>query len=231
MSGSGDIAPGVVAGGGASTTSNILPFGLSVGSIAVIVVAALFITSEFRRDLIHTTLTATPRRGRVLAAKAIVIGVVSFVAALVAIVVALPLSAHLLRAKGNYVFPVNGLTEMRIVVGAAALVALVAITALALGTILRSSAGAVSLGIVVLALPFIFISAVSGSAVEWLLKWTPAAALAVFEDLPRSAVVSYPYTVGKGYYPLAPWAGLAVLCAYAAVSLAIATVLLRRRDA
>ncbi len=194
-------------------------------------VAALFITSEFRRGLVHTTLTATPRRGRVLAAKAIVIGTVSFVTALVAIAVAIPLSAHLLRGHGNYVFPVNALTELRIVVGAAAVVALVAVTALALATILRNSAAAVSLGVVVLVFPFIFISAVTGSAVDWMLKWTPAAAFAVFEDLPRSAQVSYPYTVDKGYYPLAPWAGLAVLCVFTAVSLAIATVLLRRRDA
>ena len=231
VTGSGDIAPGVVAGEGASTTSDSLRFGLSVGLIAVIVVAALFITSEYRRDLIHATLTATPRRARMLAAKAIVVGMVSFVTALVAIVIAVPLSAHLLRANGNYVFPVNTLTELRIVIGAAAVFALVAIIVLALGTVLQNSAGAVSLGIVVLVLPYVFVSVVSGSAVEWLLRWTPAAAFAVLEELPRSAQVSYPYTFGKGYYPLAPWAGLALLCAYAVLSLSLAALLLRRRDA
>ena len=35
----------------------------------------------------------------------------------------------------------------------------------------------------------------------------------------------------SGYFPLAPWAGLAVLCAYAALALSLAIVLLRRRDA
>ena len=39
------------------------------------------------------------------------------------------------------------------------------------------------------------------------------------------------YTPYNGYYPLAPWAGLAVLCAWAAVVLALAAFLLRRRDA
>ena len=39
------------------------------------------------------------------------------------------------------------------------------------------------------------------------------------------------YVPQAGYYPLAPWAGLAVLCAYAALALALAVVLLRRRDA
>jgi uncharacterized membrane protein len=33
------------------------------------------------------------------------------------------------------------------------------------------------------------------------------------------------------YYPLAPWVGFAVLAGYAVASLAIAAVLLRRRDA
>ena len=45
----------------------------------MIVIAAMFITAEYRRGLIRTTLAASPRRGRVLAAKAVVIGAVTFV--------------------------------------------------------------------------------------------------------------------------------------------------------
>ena len=231
VTGSGDIAPGVVAGEGANTMVSSLLFPLSVGLIAIVVVAALFITSEYRRGLIHTTLAAVPRRSRMLVAKAIVVGVVSFVTALVAVGIATPLSGHILRGNGNYVFPVNTFTEMRIVAGAAAVVACTALLALALGTILRSSGGAVSVGIVLLVLPYLFIAAVSGSGIEWMLKWTPAAALAVLGELPRSAEVSYPYTVGKGYFPLAPWEGLAVLCVYTLLSLGLATLLLQRRDA
>jgi ABC-type transport system involved in multi-copper enzyme maturation permease subunit len=37
--------------------------------------------------------------------------------------------------------------------------------------------------------------------------------------------------MNNDYYPLSPWAGLAVLCAYAVVALGIAALLLRRRDA
>jgi uncharacterized membrane protein len=39
------------------------------------------------------------------------------------------------------------------------------------------------------------------------------------------------YTPYNGYYPLAPWAGLAVLAGYALLALTVAAVLLRRRDA
>jgi uncharacterized membrane protein len=39
------------------------------------------------------------------------------------------------------------------------------------------------------------------------------------------------YPLDNRYYPLAPWAGLAVECAWAAAALALAFFLLRRRDA
>jgi regulation of enolase protein 1 (concanavalin A-like superfamily) len=82
VTGSGDIAPMVASGGRSKTVSDSL-VGVFAGLIAVIVVAAMFITGEYRRGLIRTTLAASPRRGRVLAAKAIVIGAVTFVAGLV----------------------------------------------------------------------------------------------------------------------------------------------------
>ena len=59
--------------------------GAFAGLIVVIVVAAMFMTAEYRRGLIRITLAASPRRGRVLAAKAVVIGAVTFVAGLVGV--------------------------------------------------------------------------------------------------------------------------------------------------
>jgi ABC-type transport system involved in multi-copper enzyme maturation permease subunit len=49
--------------------------------------------------------------------------------------------------------------------------------------------------------------------------------------MPQYSQVSNAYTLMYGYYPLAPWAGFAVLCAWAALALGVAFVLLRRRDA
>jgi hypothetical protein len=43
--------------------------------------------------------------------------------------------------------------------------------------------------------------------------------------------VSYAYTPANGYFPLAPWGGFAVLCAYTALALGLAVFLLHRRDA
>lgn len=63
--------------------------GMFAGLIGVITVAAIFITAEYRRGLIRLTLTARPRRTRVLAAKAVVIGAVTFAVGLPAAFTAL----------------------------------------------------------------------------------------------------------------------------------------------
>ena len=68
----------------------------------------MFITAEYRRGLIRTTLAASPRRGRVLAAKAVVIGAVTFAAGLVAAAVAVILGAPAgSRATASTCFPVD----------------------------------------------------------------------------------------------------------------------------
>ena len=53
-------------------------------------------------------------------------------------------------------------------------------------------------------------------AADWLLRVTPAAGFAVQQSHPRYPQVAAAYTPTNGYYPLAPWAGFAVLCAWAA---------------
>jgi ABC-type transport system involved in multi-copper enzyme maturation permease subunit len=169
----------------------------------------------------------------VLAAKAIVIGSVTFVTGLAAAGVAVPLGERLQRHKGVYVFPVTSLTELRVIAGTAALLAVAAVLALGIGTVLRRSAGAVTAVIAAIVLPYVLAvaSVLPTGAVEWLLRLTPAAAFAIQQSTPQYPQVIGNYTPNKGYYPLAPWAGFAVLCAYAALALGLAVVLLRRRDA
>ena len=82
VTGSGDIAPVPAGNGGPAATAATIGgylLGTFAGLIALAVVAAMFMTAEYRRNLIRATLAASPRRGRVLAAKAIVIGAVAFV--------------------------------------------------------------------------------------------------------------------------------------------------------
>ncbi|MDQ2812479.1 MAG: DUF1349 domain-containing protein [Actinomycetota bacterium] len=233
VTGSGDIAPVVSGqGGNPGTTVTQHLIGTFAGLIAVIVVATMFIAAEYRRGLIRVTLTASPRRARVLAAKAIVIGSVSFVAGLAAAAAVVIFGAQLAHARGSYVYPVPWPTELRMVVGTAALIAVAAVLAVALGTVLRRSAAAVTLVIVVIVLPYILgaASVLPVGASDWLLRITPAAAFAVQQAMPQYQQVTASYSPSTGFFPLAPWAGFAVLCAYAVLALGLAVVLLRRRD-
>jgi ABC-type transport system involved in multi-copper enzyme maturation permease subunit len=234
VSGSGDIAP-LVPGGqaGIPTTTIGQPLaGVFVGLIALIVVAAMFVTSEYRRGLIRVTLAAIPQRGRVLAAKAVVIGLVAFVVGLAASVLAVWLGLPKERALGQYVLPVSTGTEMRVIVGTAALVALAAVLTVAIGVIVRRSAAAVTTVIVAIVLPYLLsVTVLPASIADWVLRLTPAAGLAVQQSIPNYPQVSSNAMPTSGVYPLTPWAGFAVLCVYTAVALALAAALLRRRDA
>jgi ABC-type transport system involved in multi-copper enzyme maturation permease subunit len=230
VTGSGDIAP-LGAEGGARIEDTLS--GALAGLIVVIVVAVMFITAEYRRGLIRTTLLAGLRRGRVLVAKAVVIGTVTFVAGLITAGLTIPLGTRILRANGNYILPVTPLTGLRVIVGSAALLAVAAVFTLALGALFRRSVAAVTTVIVVIVLPYILAttSVLPVGAGQWLLRLTPAAGFAIQQSIPEYPQVIGHYAPQMGYYPLAPWAGFAVFCGYAALALGLAAFQLRRRDA
>ncbi|GLW06835.1 hypothetical protein Misp01_19650 [Microtetraspora sp. NBRC 13810] len=206
--------------------------GVLIGLIVMVVVAVTSMTAEYRRGLIRTTLLADPRRGRTLAAKAVVIGAVSFAAGLAAAAVAVLAGRPILQANGNYVLPVSTFTEVRVIAGTGVLAALAAVFALALGTLFRRAVAAVITAIALIVVPYILATAsvLPDGAAQWLLRLTPAAGFAIQQSIPEYAHVLGHYVPAAGYFPLAPWAGLAVLSAYTALALGLAVVLLRRRD-
>jgi ABC-type transport system involved in multi-copper enzyme maturation permease subunit len=231
VTGSGDIAPVVDPGAGSIANTQV---GTFAGLIVVVIVAAMFITAEYRRGLIRVTLTASPRRGRVLAAKAIVIGGAAFAVGFPAAVAALLIQEPLARSRGIFIDPVSVLTQVRVLAGTALLLAVAAVLALALGALLRRGAIAVTAVIAVIVLPYFFavpLAVLPAGAADWLLRITPAAGFAIQQPYPAYPQVTGSYTPGNGYYPLAPWAGFAVLCAWTALALGLAVYLLRRRDA
>ncbi len=232
VTGSGDIAPYVAAVDGAGTAMEQTLLGAAAGLIAVIIVAAMFMTAEYRRGLIRVTFAASPRRGQVLAAKAIVIGSVTFAAGLAGSIAAVIAGEWLLRANGNVILPVSTFTAIRAVAGTAALLAVAAVLALALGAVLRSGASAVTTVIATIFLPYLLaLTFLPPGASAWLLRLTPAAGFAIQQTTPAYAQVAAAYTPGNGYFPLSPWAGFGVLCGYAAVTVVLAVILLRKRDA
>lgn len=234
VTGAGDIAPAVRETLGSGGSLRELLTGTFAALIAVIVMGTQFVTTEYRQDLIHVTLAASPRRSRVLAAKAIVLGAVTFVAGLAGAAIAVPLGERLARADGVYLFPVAPGAQLRVELGTAALLATAAILALAVATLFRRGAGAVTTVVAAIAAPYILVAQIPflpAGVADWLTRATPAAAFAVQQTLVPYHQVASIYTPYNDYYPLAPWAGYAVLAGYAVVSLAVAAVVLNRRDA
>ena len=229
LSGSGDIAPLAADGGDNNTISGSL-IGAFVGLMAMVVIGALFMTAEYRRGLIRTTLIATPRRGRVLAAKALVMGCAVFVLGLAASAFTMWFVDRQRRNNGTYIAPASALTEVRVLVGTAAVLAVASVLALAVGTVMRRSAAAVATAIALVVLPYI-LSVSSIGALQWLLRVTPAAGFAVQQTLHRYPQVDGVYIASSGYYPLSPWEGFGVLLAWTALALGVAAILLRKRDA
>ncbi len=207
--------------------------GVFLGLIVIVVVAAMFFSTEYRRGLIRTTLAATPRRGAVLAAKAVVIGAVAFVTGLTAAAVSIAVGLPKEENQGQVLLSAPVLTDARVIVGTAAMLALAAVFAVALGAILRRSAAAITIAVVIVVMPFLLtaLNVVPAGVGDWLLRLTPAAGLAIEQSIPRYSQVYTAIDPVRGYWPLSPYAGFAVLCLWTAACLALALVMLRRRDA
>jgi ABC-type transport system involved in multi-copper enzyme maturation permease subunit len=128
-------------------------FGVLLGSMCVITLGALTVASEYGTGMIRTTLTACPSRARVLTAKAIVFFLLSFVILLVTTVLvgavqyAMLKNAHA-RSPGNAEW-------FRATVGVSLYVALLGLLSLVVGSLLRHSAGAITVMLGVVLLPLV----------------------------------------------------------------------------
>jgi len=232
VTGSGDIAPFVPI----VDPLQVTLYGTLFGAIAIIALGAVYITGEYRRGLIRTTLAASPRRARVLAAKAIVIGSVSFVAGLAGAAVAFVFAQRKLTALGWtppvwHDWALTSQIGVRVVLGTAALLAMTALLALAAGGILRRSAGAIAAVIGLVVVPLVLAVILPTAPATWLLRYTPAAAFSLQTSTLRYSQVNTACIPYHGCYPLAPWTGFAVMCAWVVLALGVAGYLLHRRDA
>jgi ABC-type transport system involved in multi-copper enzyme maturation permease subunit len=222
VTGTGDVFR-LVNGGDNDTVSQMLG-GVLVALLALVPLGVVFITTEYGRGTIRTTFTASPRRGRVLAAKALVLAVAAFAAGLTAAVVAFFVTYPILRDNGyrapDYAQPsLWAPLSIRAVVGTALVMAIVAVFSLGVGALLRRTAAAVSVVIALVVLPRIIGAFLPVTAEMWINRITPLAGLSIQQTRDR-----FDYAIG-------PWQGLAVLCAWAVAALALAGWSLRRRDA
>ncbi|GGP96108.1 ABC transporter [Streptomyces griseomycini] len=184
--------------------------GVMPGQIAAISFGAMAVSSEFQGGALRVSLAAVPQRGRWFAAKATAIAVP-------ALAVGLPTSlAALLAGRAGLGSAADGLTggeQVRAVVGCGVYLALVALLAAGLATLLRSGVATLSLLI-----PFIIVvSFVIGDA-----------AGPVVDFLPDRAGLLVIHQNHEG--TLGPWSGLAVTALWTAAALLAGAWSLRRRD-
>ncbi|XVQ08714.1 hypothetical protein ACQP1W_40120 [Spirillospora sp. CA-255316] len=226
VTGSGDIGPLDPGGGigGLSVSSTLI--GVPIGAVVLLVVAVRFGTSGDRRGRNG----AGTGGGRVLAARSAVVGGAAFAAGLVAAGVVVLAAPAIIRARGLAVAAVPALTEVRVVGGVAAMLAVAAVLAFALGTLAGRARAAIPLAVTAVVLPYLLaaLPLFPDEVARWLLRVTPAAAFAVQQTVREYPQVTVLYSPSGGYFPLPWWGGLAVLCGYAAAVLAL--VLARRRS-
>jgi len=181
-------------------------------------------TGEYTSGMIRATLAAVPRRGLVLAAKAGVFGIVALAAGEAAAFISFVAGGAALR----HGIAAPALTQpgvLRSVLLAGASFSLVGLLGLGLGAIVRHTAAAIAVLVGGVYLAAQFVGAMAPGVAGYMPVLIIANSLTTTKPencSPRSALCPH---------FLSPWAGLGMLCLYAAVVLGIGAWLLARRDA
>ncbi|MEH0575610.1 MULTISPECIES: ABC transporter permease [Streptomyces] len=193
-------------------------FGILLGSMCVITLGVLTTASEYGTGMIRTTMVACPSRGRVLAAKSVVFFAVAFVVTFLSSgFVAMVHVAMLTEARQ----PTGG-EWLKATLGVSLYVALLGLLSLAVGSIIRHSAGAITIMIGVLLAPLVIAIFMFSSSLERLQR-------ILFEySIPNQLGVFYSSSLSdsgpSGWDPL--WIALGTT----AVVLGGAFALLEKRD-
>ncbi len=190
--------------------------GVQLAQLALGVLGVLIITAEYSTGMIRASFTAVPKRLPVLWAKAGVFGIVTFALMLPAVLVAFFVGQSILA--GHHIDVGIGAPHvLRVLVGAALYLTIVGLFGLGLGAIVRNTAGGIaSFAAIMFVLPPLMNVLPS--------SWNSAAS----PYLPLQAGEAILATTPGGH--LSPWLGLALFAGYAAAAIAVAAVLLVRRD-
>jgi ABC-2 type transport system permease protein len=194
-----------------SDTTRLSLSGVALGQAPIVILAVLTITGEYGSGMIRTTLTATPHRITVLAAKAVALTGVVLATGTVAVAGSLLPARPLPLDEGS----------IRAAVGSILYLALIALLSLGVAVAVRDSATSVGIVLGLLYLVPIISTAIGDPHWRRLLQ----------QIGPMSAGLTVQATKDLHTLPIGPWAGLGVTAAWAAAALLIGALLLGRRDA
>jgi ABC-2 type transport system permease protein len=201
--------------------------GVEIGQALVAILAVLTISGEYSTGMIRATLVAMPRRTMALAAKAAVLTGVVTTTAVIAVIGCLAVGWIVLPGRGVGSTDGHALLSLvdgpvlRSATGSVAYLALIGLLALGVATAVRDSATAIGL---VLGLLYVFPLVAHGvSDPRWQRRLQQIG--------PMTSGLAVQATTSRDTLPIAPWAGLGVLAAWAAAALLIGGLLMRWRDA
>jgi len=216
------IAVGINTQNAAGDLTNNALAGVVPGLLLAGVLGVLTMTSEYSSGMIRATLAAIPRRPMVLAAKAVVFGGVMLVVGEAAAFISFFAGGAAL-GHGIAAPTLSQPGVLRAVVLSGTSFCLVGLLGVGLGAIIRHSGAAIGamVGGVYVAATFV------GNLSHAVGVFTPIVIVG------NSLSTTKPENCGNGgcAHVLSAWAGLGLLCLYAAVALAAGGWLLARRDA
>jgi ABC-2 type transport system permease protein len=203
-----------------ATQNSILGLAL-LGQLVIVVLGALMITSEYSTGTIRTSLTVTPRRGTLYAAKAAVFAAMSLVVSFVASFGTFFLGQVLLSST-HVAMSLSQPGVLRSLIITALFVEACGLFAFGIGALVRNTAGALTLSFGGLALVPELIRTLPVFLHNDLIRWVPGG----------DAINSMTATIGgQNPYTFSAWGELAVFTGYAAVLLVLGAVQFSRRDA
>nr|BFD82655.1 ABC transporter permease subunit [Streptomyces sp. Xyl84] len=195
--------------------------GVLLGSICVITLGVLTTSSEYGTGMIRTTMTACPTRGRVLAAKALVFFLLTFTTTLVCTALVAFAQMAMLAGDGPIRQP-SGAEWFKATVGVSLYLALLGLLSLLIGSILRHSAGGITIMIGLVLAPLVI-------ALFMFTRSLEKVRTALFEySIPNQLSVFYSTSLGES--GPSGWDPLWILLGVTAVVGAGAWALLRERD-
>jgi ABC-2 type transport system permease protein len=196
----------------------ILGAGIGLGQLTICVLGVLLITTEYSTGVIRASLLAVPRRIPMLAAKIVIFAAMLIVLAELVAFGSFVAGSGLLNAKVPVALSDPGV--IRAVVGAGFYLTALGVFALAIGGLIRHTAGAIATVIgVVLVVPLLT-SFLPGTVREHVNAYLPEQAGSLIYEAHTHADQL-----------LSPWQGFAVFCAWTAVLVGVAGYMLIRRDA
>jgi ABC-2 type transport system permease protein len=196
----------------------ILGAGIGLGQLTICVLGALLITSEYSSGVIRASLLAVPKRIPMLAAKAVVFAALMVVIGEIVAFCSFFIGSAILHSRVSV--SLSDSNVLRAVVGAGLYLTVLGLFALAVGMLIRHTAGAITTVIgIVLVLP-ILSGLLPGSWGAHINAYLPEQAGAVVYGAHRNADQL-----------LSAWQGFGVFCLWTAVLLAAGAYLLNRRDA